>query len=86
LRCRHLDSSVDVDPIRDHRPDDPAGQLARRLVRLDLGQVALEDGSRGALAEVRLEHGGQRDPTPGPQRPNAIGATVVSSRHRRPGR
>jgi len=68
------------------RLDDPSGQLARRPVRLDLRQVALKDRGRGALAEVSLEDGGQRDPTAGPQRPNAIGAALVSSRHRRPGR
>jgi len=41
----------------DHRRDDSAGELARSRVRLDLGEGPLQDGRRGALAEVRLEHG-----------------------------
>ena len=47
------------DPIRDHRADDPAGQLARPRVGLDLGEIPLQDGDRRALAEVRLEHRGK---------------------------
>jgi len=51
--------------------DDCGHELARQRggvrVALLLGEVTLEDGVRGALAEVRLEDGGQRDPAPGPQ-------------------
>jgi hypothetical protein len=72
LRRCSLDSRVDFDPIRHHRGDDPAGERAGRGVRLDLGQVTLEDRRRGPLPEVGLEHRGQRDAPPGPQGPDAV--------------
>jgi hypothetical protein len=85
LGRRNLDSSVDFDPIRDHRADDSAGQLARGTVRLDLSQVAFQDRRGSALAEVRLEDGRQSDAAPGSQRADAIRAPPVSLRHRRSG-
>jgi hypothetical protein len=85
LGRRRLDSSVDLDPIRDHPADDRAGQLARSRVGLDLGQLPFEDGRRGALPEVRLEHRRERDPPAGAQRPNPV-ARALSHRRRRPGR
>ena len=65
--------------------DDGRHELARQRggipVPLLLGEVTLEDGIRGALAEVRLEDRREREP---PARPPA--ADAVSPRHRRPGR
>jgi hypothetical protein len=65
--------------------DDGSHELARQgggvLVPLLLGEMTLEDGIGGALAEVRLEDRRQGKP---PARPPA--ADAVSPRHRRPGR
>jgi hypothetical protein len=61
-----LDSSVDLDPFRDHLADDRPGQLARRGIGFDLGQIALQDCRRGALAEVGLEHCRERGAPPRP--------------------
>jgi len=65
--------------------DDCVHELARQRrrvrVALLLGEVTLEDGIRGALAEVRLEDRRERET---PTRPPA--ADAVSPRHRRPGR
>jgi hypothetical protein len=65
--------------------DDGSHELARQcgrvLVTLLLGEVTLEDGVGGVLAEVRLED--RRESKP-PTRPPA--ADAVSPRHRRPGR
>jgi hypothetical protein len=64
--------------------DDCSHELARQRggvrVTLLLGEVTLEDGIGGALAEVRLEDRREREP---PARPPA--ADAVSPRHRRPG-
>jgi hypothetical protein len=86
LRRRRLDSGVDLDPIRDGRADDRPGQLTGRGIGLDLGQVALQDGRRGPLPEVGLEHRRERDATPGPQAPDPVGALFLSRRRHRPGR
>jgi len=65
--------------------DDGRHDLARQrggiLVALLLGEVTLEDGIGGALAEVRLEDRRERKPPTGPP-----AADAVSPRHRRPGR
>ena len=64
--------------------DDCGHELARQRggvrVALLLGEVTLEDGIGGALAEIRLEDRRQREP---PARPPP--ADAVSPRHRRPG-
>jgi len=64
--------------------DDCGHELARQRggvrVALLLGEVTLEDGIGGALAEIRLEDRREREP---PTRPPA--ADAVSPRHRRPG-
>ena len=56
--------------------DDRRDQLARqgggRLVPFRLGEVALQDGLRGALAEVGLEDRGQRESTSRPSSALAI--------------
>ena len=83
---RRLDSGVDLDAFRDDLADDRPGELAGRGIRLDLGQVALQDGCRGALAEVGLEHRRERDAPPGPQGPDPVGALALSRRRHRPGR
>jgi hypothetical protein len=57
LGRRGLDSGVDVEPVDDHGPDDPAGQLARPGIGLGLRELPLQDRGGGPLAEVRLEHG-----------------------------
>ena len=58
--------------------DQLASQGCRRLVALGLGQVALEDRLRGALAEVGFEDRGQRQST---SRPSS--ALAISLRHHR---
>ena len=55
--------------------------VAGVLVPLLLGEVTLEDGIGGALAEVRLEDRREGEPPTGPP-----AADAVSPRHRRPGR
>jgi len=72
LRCRRLDSGVDLDPVHDGRADDRPRQLAGGGIGLDLRQVALQDCRRRALPEVGFEHGRERDAPPGPQAPNPV--------------
>jgi hypothetical protein len=67
LGCRGLDPLVDADPVRNDRRDDSARELTGAGIGLDLGQLPLQDRDRGALPEIGLEHGGERDPPPGPQ-------------------
>ena len=67
MRCRGLDSGVDLDPVADHDRDDRPSQLAGRGIGFDLGQLAFQDRGCGALPEVGLEDGGQRDATAGAQ-------------------
>jgi hypothetical protein len=55
-----------------------AGQGRSRLVPLGFREVALEDGLRGALAEVGFEDRSQREPT---SRPTS--ALLVSLQRRR---
>jgi hypothetical protein len=76
LRCRELDSGVDLDPVPDHDGDDRPGQLAGRGVGLDLGQLPFQHRGRGALPEVRLEHRGERHPAAGTQRADAVGRSL----------
>ena len=61
--------------------DQLAGQRGRVRVALLFGQMALENGIRGPLPEVRFEHSRQGQPATGPPAPNA-----VSPRRHRPGR
>ena len=65
--------------------DDRPGQLGRPGIALRLGQVALEDRARRALPEVGLEQRRERQPPPGPPRPNEVGAAVMRARARRTG-
>jgi hypothetical protein len=65
----------------DDRRHELAGEGGGSLVAFLLGEVALEDGVRRALAEVRLEDRREGEPATGPP-----AADTVSSRHRRPGR
>ena len=64
-----------------HRRHELAGEGGGRGVALLLGQVPLQDGLRGALPEVRLEHGREGEPPTGPP-----AADAVSPRRHRPGR
>jgi len=61
LGCGTLDSSVDRVPLGDDDPDDRAGELSRRRVRLGLRELPLQDRGGRALAELRLEHRRERD-------------------------
>ena len=61
--------------------DQLSGERRRVLVALLVRQVALEDGVRGPLAEVRLEDRREGEPATGPPAANA-----VSPRRHRPGR
>ncbi len=61
--------------------DELPSQSGRILVALFLGQVALEDGVRGPLAEVGFEDGRQGQPATGPP-----AADAVSPRRHRPAR
>jgi hypothetical protein len=56
-----LDSSVDRVPIRDHRGHQPTCELGRLRVTLGRREMALEDRRRRSLAELRLEHRGERE-------------------------
>ena len=69
---------VDSVALADHRVDDPAGQLGGVGVALRLGQMALQDGRRGALTEVRLEDRRERQPPPGPPGADPIGAGGIA--------
>jgi hypothetical protein len=77
---RHtVDRGVDLDPVLDDRRDQLAGQVGGYRLALRVGQMALEDGLRGALAEVGFEDRGERQSPPG-----ATPSLAVSlRRHRR---
>jgi hypothetical protein len=77
---RHLtDPDVDRVAMFDHRGDQFAGQGRGGGIALGVGQVSLEDGFRGALAEVGFEDRGERQSTS-----SATSALPVSlRRHRR---
>ena len=81
LRGPPGDLGVDRVAVRDDRGDQLAGQRGRVRVALLLGQVALEDGVGGPLAEVRLEDRREGEPAAGPP-----AADAVSPRRHRPGR
>jgi len=72
LRRDPADVRVDGVAMRDdgfyELPREPRGGL----VALRLGEVALEDGPGGALAEVGLEDGSQRESTSRPSSALAI--------------
>ena len=72
MRGDTTDLGVDLVSVGDHGLDQLAGQGGGRLVALGFGQVALEDGPRGALAEVGLEDRGQRESTSRPSSALAI--------------
>ena len=61
--------------------DQLAGEGGRVRVTLLLGEVPLEDGVRGTLAEVGFEDGREGQPATGPP-----AADAVSPRRHRPGR
>ena len=63
----------------DHGGDQFAGQRGGRRIAFGVGQVSLEDGFRGALAEVGFEDRGERQPTSGP----SPALAVSLRRHRR---
>ena len=81
MRRAPADLRIDRVAVLDHGRHELAGEGRGILVALLLGQVALEDGVRRALAEVRLEDCRKGEPTTGPP-----AADAVSPRHRRPGR
>jgi hypothetical protein len=78
LRGDATDLGVDLVTVGDHGIDQLAGKGCGRLVAPRFGQVALEDGPRGALSEVGLEVRGQREST---SRPSS--ALAISLRHHR---
>ena len=61
------DLGVDRVAVGDDGGDQAACQLGRALVPLGLGEVPLEDRVRGPLPELGLEHGGERQSSPGPE-------------------
>jgi hypothetical protein len=63
--------------VRDDRRNQRPGEVRRDGIALRLGQVTLEDGLGGPLAELGLEDRSEREPTsrPPPSLP-------VSLRHR----
>jgi hypothetical protein len=75
------DLGVDRIPVEDLGGDQLASQSGGVVVPFLLRQMALEDRIGSALPEVRLEHGREREPPPGPP-----AADPVSPRHHRPGR
>jgi len=74
LGCQLLDSGVDRVAVGDDHGDKLAGQFGRGRVALELGEMALENGGSRALAEVGLEHRGERQPPPGSFRSNEVRA------------
>ena len=79
MRGDDPDPCVDRVAVGDHGFDQLAGEGGGGLIAFGLGQVALQDRFRGALAEVGLEHGSQGESPPGPS-----SALLVSlRRHRR---
>jgi hypothetical protein len=91
-----LDPRVDLDPVLHDRGQDPARELGSGRIALGFGEVALEDGGCGALAEVGLEDGSEGQSTArasGSDRVRGAGrcgsrpsARPLSSRRHRPGR
>jgi len=61
--------------------DQLAGECGSAVIALLLGQVAFKHDIGRALAEIRLKHGCQGKPSPGPPT-----AEPVSPRRHRPGR
>jgi hypothetical protein len=78
LRGDDPDRRVDRVTMGDDGFDQLAGERGCGFVALGLGQMALEDGLGGALAEVGLEDRGQRQST---SRPSS--ALAISLRHHR---
>ena len=79
MRGDDADALVDLVAMGDDGIDQLAGEGGGRLVAFRFGEVTLEDGAGGALAEVGLEHGSQGESPPGPS-----SALLVSlRRHRR---
>jgi hypothetical protein len=74
LRRQFLDPHVDRVAVGDDVTDQLTGQLGGPRVAFELGEVTLEDGRRGALAEVGLEDRGECQPPPCSFRSDEIGA------------
>jgi hypothetical protein len=74
------DLGVDFGTVEHLGGDKLPGQDRGVLVTLALSEVALQDGVRGPLAEIRFEHGCQCQPAPG-----SSTANPVSPRRHRPG-
>ena len=75
----------------DDRRDELAGQLGRRRIAFVLGEMALEDGVRRPLPEVRLEdrrraRAGGRSVDPGPGQPPTPSTRTVTEPRSRPSR
>ena len=74
-----VDRLVDLDTVSDDGGDQFAGQIGCHRITFRVGEMALQDGLGGSLAEVGLEHGSQGESPPGPS-----SALLVSlRRHRR---
>jgi hypothetical protein len=80
LRSPPADLGIDRVAVLDDRGHQLTGERRRVLVTFLLGQVPLEDGVGGALAEIRLEDRREGEPATG-----SPAADAVSPRHRRPG-
>ena len=74
-----VDRLVDLDTVSDDGGDQFAGQIGCHRITFRVGEMALQDGLGGSLAEVGLEDRGKREPAPHP-----TSALAVSlRRHRR---
>jgi hypothetical protein len=74
-----VDRLVDLDTVLDDGGDQFAGQIGCHRITFRVGEMALQDGLGGSLAEVGLEDRGEREPAPDP-----TSALAVSlRRHRR---
>ncbi len=74
-----VDRLVDLDTVSDDGGDQFAGQIGCHRITFRVGEMALQDGLGGSLAEVGLEDRGEREPAPHP-----TSALAVSlRRHRR---
>src|SRR5205823_4467457 len=79
LRRRSLDERIDRVAIPGHRIDDLSSQRGSDRVALGLGQMALQDCRRSALAELRLEDRRQGETPALAPRSNLLGAVARSS-------
>jgi hypothetical protein len=71
-----LDSDIDSVAVGNDGSDDLTGQIGREWVALGVGEMALQDGRRGALSELGFEDRSESNAPscpPGPDRGRCLG-------------